>query len=158
MLRLPTISVRPGRPNQAASSFASGIIREPLSGSGSPCPVPGSTGLWLLSPRRAVEAMVTAASLDTSALGTARVINLPGISVTVDEMLAVLADVGGPHARALVTAAPDPAVEKIVASWPRSWDHDRAVGLGFCGDANFRAIVDAFVEDDLDGQVAAVAV
>ncbi|OJB48349.1 NAD-dependent epimerase, partial [Burkholderia ubonensis] len=93
VLRLPTISVRPGRPNAAASSFASGIIREPLNGEESVCPVPGSTRLWLLSPRGAIDALVAGCELDGAKLGNKRVINLPGISVTVDEMIAALREV-----------------------------------------------------------------
>ncbi|MDF0546298.1 NAD-dependent epimerase/dehydratase family protein [Sphingobium sp. H39-3-25] len=152
VLRLPTISVRPGRPNKAASSFASGIIREPLCGIAAPCPVPSSTSLWLLSPRRAVEALMVAATLDTASLGMNRTINLPGISVTVGEMLAALQDAGGADVRALVTDEPDAAVEHIVASWPRAWDDSRARTLGFSGDADFRSIIDAFITDDLAAQ------
>jgi D-erythronate 2-dehydrogenase len=157
VLRLPTISVRPGRPNKAASSFASGIIREPLSGLGAVCPVPAATPLWLLSPRRAIEALVTAATLDTGRLGANRVINLPGISVTVAEMLSALEAVGGSQARGLVSHEPDVAVERIVASWPRAWDDRRARSLGFEGDRDFRSIVEAFVADDLPLQRAELA-
>lgn len=157
VLRLPTISVRPGAPNRAASSFASGIIREPLSGVPATFPVPEATPLWLLSPRRAVEALAKAASLDTTQLGMNRVINLPGVSVTVAEMLSALQSAGGDEARRLVTSEPDPAVERIVASWPRSWDDSRARRLGFAGDPDFRSIVDAFIEDDLPAQRAVLA-
>jgi nucleoside-diphosphate-sugar epimerase len=149
VLRLPTISVRPGAPNKAASSFASGIIREPLSGLPAVCPVPVSTPLWVLSPRRAVEALMTAGTLDTRPLGVQRVINLPGISVTVAEMLSALESAGGVEARRLVRLEVDPAIERIVASWPRAWDDGRARALGFVGDVDFRGIVDAFVADDL---------
>lgn len=157
VLRLPTISVRPGQPNRAASSFASGIIREPLSGVAAILPVPESTTLWLLSPRRAVEAMMAAAILDTKALGIARVINLPGVSVSAAEMLETLKAVGGDAARALVSVVPDDAIERIVASWPERWDDGRARALGFTGDPDFTAIVRAFVEDDLPTQRAAAA-
>jgi nucleoside-diphosphate-sugar epimerase len=152
VLRLPTISVRPGVPNKAASSFASGIIREPLSGVPTICPVPHTTALWLLSPRRAIEALVTAVTLDTGQLGLQRVINLPGISVTVGEMLSALEATGGAKARRLVSDEIDPAVERIVASWPKAWDDSRAKRLGFRGDFDFGSIVDAFVEDDLPQQ------
>jgi nucleoside-diphosphate-sugar epimerase len=156
VLRLPTISVRPGMPNMAASSFASGIIREPLSGVPANCPVPTSTSLWVLSPRRAVEALITAATLNTEDLGVHRVINLPGVSVTVEEMLSALEDVGGTDVRRLVRNEVDPAIERIVASWPRAWDDSRARALGFVGDPDFRSIVDAFVADDLPAQRAGV--
>ncbi|WP_156678002.1 D-erythronate dehydrogenase [Sphingomonas profundi] len=149
VLRLPTISVRPGRPNQAASSFASGIIREPMAGEAAICPVPLSTTLWLLSPRQAVAALVRAGEMPTEALGTDRVVNLPGISVTVDDMLAALARQEGPDILRLIRQVPDPAIERIVASWPRAWDDQRARALGFAGDADFHAILRAFVEDDL---------
>jgi D-erythronate 2-dehydrogenase len=154
VLRLPTISVRPGRPNRAASSFASGIIREPLSGLSAICPVPEATALWLLSPRRAIEALVTAATFDTGRLGANRVINLPGISVTVAEMLSALEAVGGSQARRLVTQELDAVVERIVASWPKAWDDRRARSLGFEGDPDFISIVEAFVADDLPLQRA----
>lgn len=145
ILRLPTISVRPGQPNRAASSFASGIIREPLAGLRSVCPAPLTTRLWLLSPDRAVEAMIHAAMLDTRPLGQQRVINLPGVSVTVSEMLDTLLQAAGPAVRALVEVEADPVVARIVSSWPAAWDDSRARALGFRGDADFRAIVDAYI-------------
>jgi nucleoside-diphosphate-sugar epimerase len=149
VLRLPTISVRPGLPNKAASSFASGIIREPLTGAPAVCPVPHDTSLWLLSPRRAVEALVTAAKLDTGSFGVNRVINLPGISVSVADMLSALEAAGGAQVRGWVRDEIDPAVERIVASWPKAWDDGRARALGFSGDPDFRSIIEAFVTDDL---------
>jgi nucleoside-diphosphate-sugar epimerase len=157
VLRLPTISVRPGLPNKAASSFASGIVRDPLSGVATLCPVSEPTPLWLLSPRRAVQALAAAAGLDTGQLGDRRVINLPGLTVTVGEMLAVLQEIAGPAVRRLVTMAPDPAVERIVASWPSAWDDRRARALGFAGDHSFREIVEAFVAEDLPGRRAMAA-
>jgi nucleoside-diphosphate-sugar epimerase len=157
VLRLPTISVRPGVPNRAASSFASGIIREPLSGVPAICPVPHTTALWLLSPRRAVDALVTAATLDTEQLGVGRVINLPGISVSVGEMLSALEALAGAEVRRLVRDEIDPAVERIVANWPRAWDDSRAKRLGFRGDADFGSIVEAFIDDDLPQQRASLA-
>lgn len=155
-LRLPTISVRPGSPNQAASSFASSIIREPLCGEPAQCPVPVETALWLLSPRRATAALVHAATLDTAALSVRRTINLPGLSVTVHEMLNALEAVGGAKARQLVRNAPDHAIERIVRSWPVRWDQARAEALGFRGDASMSEIISAFVEDDLAGQQSRV--
>jgi nucleoside-diphosphate-sugar epimerase len=149
VLRLPTISVRPGKPNKAASSFASGIIREPLQGEAAVCPVPASTRLWLLSPRRAVESLVLAHELPGEALGAVRAVNLPGLSVTVVEMLAALEAVGGREAAARVRFERDPLVERIVGGWPARWDSSRAARLGFAGDADFAAVVRAFVEDDL---------
>ncbi|HEY6004232.1 MAG TPA: D-erythronate dehydrogenase [Anaeromyxobacter sp.] len=149
VLRLPTVSVRPGKPNRAASSFASGIIREPLSGMEAVCPVPPETRLWLLSPRKAVEGLVLGHELPSSALGTVRSVNLPGLSVTVAEMIAALERVAGPEVAARVRFERDALVERIVSSWPGAWDASRARRLGFGGDADFDAVVRAFVEDDL---------
>jgi nucleoside-diphosphate-sugar epimerase len=151
-LRLPTISVRPGLPNRAASSFASSIIREPMSGQAAICPVPHDTALWLLSPRRAIAALVHAGALDTSSLGARRIVNLPGLSVTVGEILDALEIIGGQTARQMVSDVPDAAIEKIVASWPAAWDDATARALGFEGDTTIAQIIDAFVSDDLPSQ------
>ena len=149
ILRLPTISVRPGAPNKAASSFASALIREPLNGRETVCPVPLALKLWLLSPRSAVDGIVAGAELPSAALGDRRALNLPGLSVSVGEMIAALERVGGPQAAGLIRHARDPAVEAIVGSWPGAWDAARALGLGLKGDADFESIVRAYVEDDL---------
>jgi len=149
ILRLPTISVRPGAPNKAASSFASGLIREPLNGQETVCPVPLDLKLWLLSPRGAIEAIVAGAQLPSQVLGDRRALNLPGLSVSVGEMLAALERAGGAKATGLIRHQPDPAVEAIVGSWPGAWDASRAERLGLKGDADFDAIVRAYVEDDL---------
>lgn len=149
VLRLPTVSVRPGKPNRAASSFASGIIREPLSGAEAICPVPPGTRLWLLSPRKAVEGLVHGHELPSAALGGVRSVNLPGLSVTVAEMVAALERVAGREAPARIRWERDPLVERIVSSWPGAWDTSRALGLGFAGDADFEGVVRAYVEDDL---------
>jgi nucleoside-diphosphate-sugar epimerase len=151
VLRLPTVSVRPGKPNRAASSFASGIIREPLAGVEAVCPVPPETRLWLLSPRKAVEALLLGHEIPSAALGAFRSVNLPGVSVTVAEMIAALRRVAGAEAAARVRFERDPLVERIVASWPGAWDSERARRLGFTGDADFDAVVRAYVEDELGG-------
>ena len=147
--RLPTISVRPGRPNQAASSFASGIIREPLNGESATCPVPRETRLWLLSPRKAIDSLVALYEVPAAALGDDRIVNLPGLSVTVDQMVAALRAVGGEEAAARIAWQRDPAVERIVGSWPAAWDTQRAQALGLSGDTDFETIVRAYVEDEL---------
>jgi nucleoside-diphosphate-sugar epimerase len=147
--RLPTISVRPGRPNQAASSFASGIIREPLNGETAVCPVAGATRLWLLSPRQAIACLIGMHDVSDLALGINRIVNLPGISVSVDEMVAVLLAVGGNEAVSRISWRRDAAVERIVGGWPGAWDVTRALSLGLSADAGFEAIVRAYVEDDL---------
>lgn len=141
--RLPTISVRPGAPNAAASSFASGIIREPLMGLPSNCPVQLDTRLWLSSPERVIANLLHAARLDAAALGAQRTLNLPGISVTVEQMLDSLERLAGEQARALVTHQHDPRVAAIVCSWPSDFDLQRATALGFQGDVDFDAVVAA---------------
>lgn len=149
VLRLPTISVRPGAPNKAASSFASGLIREPLHGLETVCPVPLDLRLWLLSPRRAIEAIIAGAELPASALGDNIALNLPGLSVTVGEMIAALETVGGREATKLIRHEPDPMVQAIVGSWPAAWDTSRAEGLGLQGDPDFESLVRAYIEDEL---------
>lgn len=145
--RLPTISVRPGKPNSAASSFASGIIREPLSGIASECPVPHETRMWLSSPNMAVANLVHALEIDGQKIGAWRGMNIPGISVTVEDMLASLEAVGGPEARELVTDRQDPAVMEIVCSWPGEFAVDRMLELGFMRDASFDDIVRQFRDE-----------
>jgi nucleoside-diphosphate-sugar epimerase len=149
IVRLPTVSVRPGRPNRAASSFASGIVREPLQGEEAVCPVAPATRLWLISPRRAVENLVVAHELASDALGPVRAVNLPGLSVSVGEMVAAVEAEGGAEAVARIRWERDPLVERIVGGWPARWDFSRAARLGFQGDPDFASVVRAFVEDDL---------
>ena len=149
VLRLPTISVRPGKPNKAASGFASGIIREPLQGQPAICPVPATSRLWLLSPRKAIESLLVGHELDGAALGKNRIINLPGLSVTVQEMLAALGRVAGTHVPERVLWQRDPAIEQIVCSWPAAWDTQRARALGFRGDKDFDSVIQAFIADEL---------
>ncbi|MEO6928294.1 MAG: D-erythronate dehydrogenase [Casimicrobiaceae bacterium] len=147
--RLPTISVRPGQPNQAASSFASGIIREPLHGQVAVCPVSATTRLWLLSPRKAIESLIALHDVPAATLGIKRTVNLPGVSVSVGDMVAALRAVGGDDAVQRIRWQRDDAVERIVGSWPSTWDITRARSLGLTADANFESIVRAYVEDDL---------
>lgn len=149
VLRLPTISVRPGKPNRAASSFASGIVREPLSGEQSTCPVAPDTRVWLLSPRKAIEGLIRGHELPAQALGSSRVVNLPGVCVTAREMLAALERVAGTEAAKRVRWERDEATNRIVASWPGAWDTRRAEALGFSGDADFDSIIRAYIEDEL---------
>jgi len=150
VLRLPTISVRPGKPNAAASSFASGIIREPLTGERSVCPVDGGTRLWLLSPRSAIEALIAGCELDRAALGERPVVNLPGLSVSVDEMVAALREVAGDEAVARIDWQRDERIEKIVGSWPGAWDTSRAEALGLSGDGSFVEVVRGYIEEQRD--------
>ncbi|MEW6340982.1 MAG: D-erythronate dehydrogenase [Pseudomonadota bacterium] len=148
VLRLPTISVRPGKPNAAASSFASGIIREPLNGERAMCPVAGSTRLWLLSPRKAIACLIAGLELDAAALGKQRVLNLPGISVSVDEMVAALREVAGDEVVRRIDWQADPRIEKIVGSWPGRWDTRRAEQLGLPVETDFADVIRSYIEDE----------
>ncbi|WP_312996738.1 D-erythronate dehydrogenase [Achromobacter animicus] len=149
VLRLPTISVRPGRPNAAASSFASGIIREPLNGEPAVCPVGADTRLWLLSPRGAIQALIAGCELDADAMADRTPINLPGVSVTAAEMAQALREVAGDEVADRISWQADARVERIVGSWPGRWDTSRATRLGLTGDGSFADIVRAYMADDL---------
>ena len=131
VLRLPTISVRPGRPNAAASSFASGIIREPLNGQEAVCPVDPDARLWLLSPSSVIECLIAGHDMAASAFGVSRAVNLPGVSITAGEMVAALARVAGPEFAARVRWERDPRIAHMVAGWPGAWDTSRALSMGF---------------------------
>ena len=148
VLRLPTVSVRPGAPNRAASSFASGVIREPLNGLEAACPVDPETRLWLLSPRKAIDNLVHGYEVESELLGECRAVNLPGVSVTAREMVKILEQVAGAEVATRVRWERDPEIERIVGSWPGAWDVSRAQALGFGGDADFTGIVRAYIEDD----------
>jgi len=146
-LRLPAIVVRPGRPNAAASSFASSLIREPLAGCAALCPVPPETRVWLLSPARATEAFIHAHELEGSAWPASRVVNLPGISVTVSEMLATLARLAGPQVASRVDWTPDERVRAIVRTWPVRFETPRALAMGFRADPDFESVVRAYAAE-----------
>ncbi|MBI3515307.1 MAG: SDR family oxidoreductase [Proteobacteria bacterium] len=152
-LRLPTIVVRPGRPNKAASSFASGIIREPLGGEDAICPISRETKIWILSPRRAVVALMTTHDLPAAAWGPRAALNLNGLTVTVGEMAASLARVAGAKVAARIKWQPDAALQTIVGGWPGEFDTQRARALGFTPDADMDAIIRAHIEDHLPGGV-----
>lgn len=144
-IRLPTVIVRPGRPNQAASSFVSAILREPLLGLATTLPVPEDFAVWVCSPRRAVDWFLHAAAMATAPLGLDRGVNPPGLSVTVGGMLAALS----PAERARVTSAPDAAVAAIVGGWPAAFTAERARALGFAPQEGVAGILAAFRADDL---------
>ncbi len=148
-LRLPTICVRPGLPNKAASGFFSGIIREPLTGKEAILPVDDTVRHWHASPRAAVEFLLRAAELDLAQLGARRSLTLPGVSVTVGEQIEALRAIAGDKTVALIRRQPDEMIAKIVAGWPRDFDPARAKSLGFRADANFSAIINAYIEDEL---------
>jgi nucleoside-diphosphate-sugar epimerase len=148
-VRLPTIVVRPGKPNRAASSFASGIIREPLSNMDTVCPVPQETRLAILSPRKAIDAFLLAHDLPGEVWGHTRSLNVPGLSVTVAEMLAALQRVAGDGPLRHIHWELDADIRRIVESWPGAFTSARAQRLGFRADAGMDDIVRAFIEDDL---------
>ena len=145
-LRLPTISVRPGRPNAALSSFASAIIREPLNGEPGICPVSADTPLWLLSPATAVASLIWGHELDPGRIGPNRSIIVPGITVTTGQMVAALARVAGPEVAGKVQWIPDARVQQVVGAWPGRLDDSRARALGFPTDQSFDDVIRAYME------------
>ena len=148
-LRLPTVTVRPGKANKAASSFASGIIREPLNGVVSVCPVPPETKVWALSPRSTVHNLIHAHELDRAAFGSAGAVNLPGLTTTVGEMVAAMGRVAGANTMKLVEWKEDPAILKLVRTWPGDFVTARAEKMGFVHDASFDDVVKAYMEEEL---------
>ncbi len=147
VLRLPTIVVRPGKPNKAASTFFSSIIREPLNGETAICPVQADTPVFITSPRRCIESMLKAACLSPEILGTKRIIPLPGLTVTVKQMLDALETVAGKQAVDLVKWEEDKTIQRIVQSWPVLVEADYAESLGFKADPDFESIIQAHIED-----------
>ena len=148
-LRMPTVCVRPGLPNKAASSFASGIIREPLNGVDAVCPVSPDTVMWLASPANAIAHLVHGHEIDGDALGTDRIVSLPGLSVSVREMAAALQRVAGADVAARIKWQADAAIERIVNSWPGDFITSRADALGFAAEMPFDEIVRAYLRDEL---------
>ncbi|KAK7753415.1 hypothetical protein SLS62_004706 [Diatrype stigma] len=145
VVRLPTVIVRPGAPSAAASSFASGIVREPLRGERSVLPVSRDLEMWVCSPRTVVANLVYVKDIPKAQFGgLTRVVNLPGITVTVDQILQALEAVGGKEALGLVAEVRDPKIEAIVGSWPARFDIKRAEGLGLKGDVSLVETVQAF--------------
>jgi nucleoside-diphosphate-sugar epimerase len=148
-LRLPTVIVRPGRPNKAASSFVSGIVREPLLGLDTELPVADDFAVWVCSPRRAVDWLLHAAVLDTSRLGLDRSIDPPGISTTVAHLLQALDEVA-PGASAHVRRVADETIAAIVSTWPPAFEALHARTLGFSAHEPVLEVIRAFIEDDLE--------
>ena len=148
-IRFPTICVRPGKPNLAASGFFSGIIREPLNGIEAILPVDPSVRHWHASPRSAAHFLVHAAGLDESALGTRRALNMPGLSCTVEEQIEALREVAGEKAVSLIKPQPDEHIKNIVAGLPRNFDPQRALSLGFSAETSFKEIIEVYIADDL---------
>ena len=146
-VRLMTVVVRPGRPNGASSSFMSGIIREPVHGEVAVCPVAPETMVALASPARTIEGLIAVAEASREVLGGRIAMNLPGITVSVGQMLDALEAVAGSQARALVRFEPDPVIARIVGGWPAVFDNSRALRLGLEPDPDFVSIVRAFVAE-----------
>lgn len=148
-VRLPTVSVRPGRPNKAASSFFSAIVREPLLGLEAELPVPDDFAVWICSPRRAVEWLMHAGTMSTKSMGLDRSLSPPGIRITVGEMLRAMDEVRQ-GSSALVRRVVDPEIAAIVGTWPAEFAATRAKALGFAPHEPFVDVVRAFIEDDLE--------
>jgi nucleoside-diphosphate-sugar epimerase len=144
-VRLMTVSVRPGRPNGAASGFLSGLFREPLAGQASVCPVPVSTHVALSSPANTVAGLLTVAQASREAFGGRTAMNLPALSVSVQDMLTALEELAGPEVMRLIEYVPDATITRIVAGWPAQFELGRAARLGLKPDASFKAVLQQYV-------------
>lgn len=153
-LRFPTICVRPGKPNLAASGFFSNIVREPLAGHEAVLPVSEDVRHWHASPRAATGFLLHAATMDTAALGNRRNLTLPGISCTVGEQIAALRKVAGEKVVARIRREPNETIIRIVAGWPRNFEAKRARELGFAAENSFEDIIRVHIEDELGGKIA----
>ncbi|KAL9628874.1 MAG: hypothetical protein Q9204_005601 [Flavoplaca sp. TL-2023a] len=148
IVRLPTVLVRPGKPTGAASSFASGIFREPLNGQKSVLPVSKDLSLWICSPRTIVQNLLHARDIPTEAYqGGSRVVNLPGVTVTIKEMLEALKAIGGQEALELIEERRDAPTERIVKSWPTTFDTLKGKQLGFAEDGTLAQTLKDYIED-----------
>jgi len=154
-IRLPTICVRPGTPNKAASGFFSNIIREPLAGKEAVLPVEETVMHWHASPRSAVGFLMHAAALTREQLGPRINLTMPGVACTVGEQIAALRRVAGEGVVARIRREPDAAIMKIVSGWPTRFDARRARALGFTVEDTFDQIIRAHVDDELAGKIAA---
>ncbi|TDQ84571.1 nucleoside-diphosphate-sugar epimerase [Dongia mobilis] len=152
-IRLPTICIRPGKPNKAASGFFSNILREPLSGIEAVLPVAETVRHWHASPRAAVGFLLHAATLDLAQVGPRRNLSMPGLSATIGEQIEALRRVAGEKAVKLIRHEPDPVIQKIVAGWPSNFDPARALSLGFRAESNFDEIIRVHIEDELGGRI-----
>ena len=152
-IRLPSIVVRPGKPNKAASGFFSSIIREPLAGQEATLPVDDTVLHWHASPRAAVGFLIHAAGLDAPKLGPRINLTMPGVCCTVAEQIAALRRIAGDEVAARIRRQPDPLIARIVAGWPSRFDPRRALALGFRGDGSFDDIIRVHIEDELGGKI-----
>ncbi|MDH3739920.1 MAG: NAD-dependent epimerase/dehydratase family protein [Alphaproteobacteria bacterium] len=153
-LRLPTIVVRPGKPNKAASGFASSILREPLQGDRVNCPVTPETRMLILSPRRAVQAFIDVHNADAERLGFRRGVMMNGISPSIGEMVAALRDIAGDKVADRISWEPDAQIQWMVDSWPWFADGVRGRELGFQPDGSIEEVIQSFIDDELGGQIA----
>lgn len=147
VLRLPTISVRPGKPNLAKSSYASGIIREPLNGIVARCPVSRDTGIWILSPGKVIDALIHAHDLPASAWGINRVLNLCGTTATAGEMVDALRKIAGDKVASLIEWAPDADIQAFIDSLPVRFKTNRALMMGFVADKDVETIIRDYIAD-----------
>ncbi|PDT83132.1 D-erythronate dehydrogenase [Sinorhizobium sp. BJ1] len=152
-IRLPTICIRPGKPNKAASGFFSNILREPLAGQEAILPVDENVRHWFASPRSAVGFFVHAARMDTGRIGPRRNLTMPGLSALVGEEIEALKRIAGPKAASLIRREPDPVIGAIVAGWPTNFDARRARELGFTAESSFDEIIRIHIEDELGGKI-----
>jgi nucleoside-diphosphate-sugar epimerase len=150
-IRLPTICIRPGRPNKAASGFFSSILREPLVGQEAILPVPETVRHWHASPRSAVEFLIRAATLDGGDVGPRRTLSMPGLSATVGEQIEALRRVAGERAVRLIRREPDESIMRIVQTWAAALDANRALRLGFAAERSFDEIIRVHIDDELGG-------
>jgi D-erythronate 2-dehydrogenase len=148
-IRLPTICIRPGAPNRAASGFYSSILREPLNGMPANLPVRDTIRHWFASPRAAIRFLLTAASLDSASLGTDRALTMPGLAASVAEMIEALRRVAGQQAVDLISSSPDPAIAAIVEPWAEAFAATRARALGFVAEDSFDEIIRIYIEDEM---------
>ena len=149
-IRLPTICIRPGKPNQAASGFFSAILREPLAGQEAILPVPETVRHWHASPRSAVGFCLRAATIGSDLIGPRRTLSMPGLSATVEEQIEALRRAAGHHAVRLIRHEPDPAIMRIIEAWPKALDASRAERLGFRAETSFDEIIRVHLEDEPD--------
>jgi nucleoside-diphosphate-sugar epimerase len=155
-IRLPTICVRPGKPNKAASGFFSNLLREPLAGQEAVLPVSEDVRHWHATPKSAVGFLVHAATMDLGTVGARRNLSMPGLSATVGEQIAALDRVAGKNVVARIKRVPDPAIISIVNGWPRDFSTERAKKLGFTtAEKTFDDIIRIHIEDELGGKFAA---
>jgi D-erythronate 2-dehydrogenase len=154
-IRLPTICVRPGKPNKAASGFFSNIIREPLAGEEAILPVSEDVSHWHASPRSAVGFLVHAAEIDSEAVGPRRTLNMPGVGATVAQQIEALRKIAGENVVKRIRREPDPMIMRIVGNWAKGFDPKRAIALGFTAEKTFEEIIRAHIEDELGGRFVA---